>query len=331
MKQGELKIYLLPNGESSVEVKVEDETVWLSLNQIASLFERDNSVISRHLKKIFNDGELDQNRVVAKNATVQNEGGRQVQREIEYFNLDAIISVGYRVNSKKATQFRIWANKILKSYLTRGYVIDRNRFIANKQLLIEAKNALLMIAEKSKLELLQGHESDLLDLVNEYAASWKILEEFDEQKIEIKKLNRQVKFEINYDGTLGLVGRMKDELRRLRLNIYMFGQEMGHKLESIVGAINQTFDGKDLYESIEEKAANLLYLVIKDHPFTDGNKRIGSMLFIYFLENNDYLYRSDGERKINDKTLIALALLVATSNPKEKENTVRLIISLIQN
>jgi len=196
---------------------------------------------------------------------------------------------------------------------------------------LEAQKTLGMIAEKSGFELLQGHEKELIELVSEYAKSWKILEEFDERKLSVKNLNKQVKFEVSYDGVLEIIGEMKERLAKLRVNVYMFGTEVGHKLASIVGSINQTFDGKDLYPSVEEKAANLLYLTIKDHPFTDGNKRIGSMLFIYFLENNAFLYKPNGEKKISDNTIIALALLVATSDPKEKDNIVKLIINLIQN
>jgi len=327
-ERGEIKIYGSDQGK--VEVRVEGETVWLSLMDLTQLFGRDKSVISRHLRNIFKEEELDKNSTVAKNATVQIEGKREVVREIEYYNLDAIISVGYRVNSKKATSFRIWATRTLKDYLVKGYAVNQNLLAKYQEKLLEFQKTLTMIAQKSGFELLKGHESELIDLISEYAKSWKVLEQFDDGKIEVKKLNKQVKFEISYDGVLEIISSMKDRLAKLRVNVYMFGTEVSHKLASIIGSVDQTFDGKDLYSSVEEKAANLLYLTIKDHPFTDGNKRIASMLFIYFLENNDFLYGANGEKKISDNTLIALALLVATSDPKEKDNIVRLIINLIQ-
>jgi prophage maintenance system killer protein/prophage antirepressor-like protein len=327
-KIGEIVIY--GAGSKKVEVRVKGETVWLSLNDLAELFDRDKSVISRHLRNIYDDEELEKTSTVAKNATVQQEGKRKIIREIEFYNLDAIISVGYRVNSKKATAFRVWSTKILKKYLLDGYVVNQNLLMRYREKLSEAQKTLTMITEKAGFELLKGHESELFDLISEYAKSWKVLEAYDDDKLTIKKTHKQVKFEISYDGALEMMGEMRDQLFRLRVNVSFFGQENGQKLQGITGAINQTFDGTDLYPSVEEKAANLLYLVIKDHPFADGNKRIGSMLFIYFLENNSFLYDSNGERKISNNTLIALALLVATSDPKEKDNIVKLIINLIQ-
>ena len=330
-KRGEIVIYKPDGNDGKVEVRVEGETVWLTLNELAALFGRDKSVISRHLRNIFSEGEIDKSSTVAKNATVQKEGNKEVRREIEFYNLDAIISVGYRVNSKEATRFRKWATKTLRDQLTKGYTINNKILARYREKFLEARNTLALIATKSDFELMWGHEKELIELISEYSKSWKVLEEFDENRLPVKNLNKRVKFEISYDGALEIIGEMKGRLAKLHVNVYMFGKEVGHKLASALGSINQTFDGRDLYPSIEEKAANLLYLVIKDHPLADGNKRVASILFIYFLENNSYFYRKSGERKISDNTLVALALLVATSDPKEKENIVKLIINLIQN
>ena len=327
-KRGEIAIY--GAGSKKVEVRVKGETIWLNQKQMAELFDVNVPAVNKHLNNIFDDGELEKASAVSKMEIVRKEGARQVHRNIEHYNLDAIISVGYRVNSKKATAFRVWSTKTLKKYLLDGYVVNQNLLMRYREKLSEAQKTLTMITEKAGFELLKGHETELFDLISEYAKSWKILEAYDDDKLTIKKTHKQVKFEISYDGALEMMGEMRDQLFRLRVNVSFFGQENGKKLQGITGAINQTFDGTDLYPSVEEKAANLLYLVIKDHPFADGNKRIGSMLFIYFLENNSFLYDSNGERKISNNTLIALALLVATSDPKEKDNIVKLIINLIQ-
>ncbi|MCX6808874.1 MAG: virulence protein RhuM/Fic/DOC family protein [Candidatus Berkelbacteria bacterium] len=329
-KRGDIVIYRASAGNISIKAKLVGDTIWLSQKEIAELFDVNVPAVSKHLDNIYKSGELELGRTISKMETVRREGTRDVRRTIDFYNLDAVISVGYRVNSKKATDFRVWASRILKDYLTKGYVVDQKRLLENQKQLIEAQKLLLLIGEKSKFELLHGHELELLDLINEYAKSWRVLDDFDADKLEVKKLHKQVRFEISYDGSLELVGQMREQLAKLRVNVYLFGQEIGPKLKAIMGSINQTFDGSDLYKSVEEKAANLLYLVIKDHPFADGNKRIGAMLFVYFLENNDFLYRKSGEAKISDNTLIALALLVATSNPKEKDSLIKLIINLIQ-
>lgn len=262
--KSELKIYRSKTGEINIEARIQDDTIWLTLNQIAELFDTDKSGISRHIKNIFATGELDPIATVAKNATVQREGSRIIKRNLEYYNLDAIISVCYRVNSQKATDFRIWAGKVLKEYLVTGIVCDQKRLQENQQKFLEVQQLLLMIGKKAKYELLKGREKDLLDLITEYAKSWRVLEDFDKKELIVKKMNKQVKFSVSYDGFLELIGEMKNELAKLKINIYLFGQEVGPKLKSIVGAVNQTFDGKDLYPSVEEKAANLLYLIIKD-------------------------------------------------------------------
>jgi len=333
-KEEKIVIYKAPDGNIRLDVRLTDETIWLSLNQLADLFGRDKSVISRHLRNIYHEHELDQNSTVAKIATVQTEGSRKTTRLIDFYNLDAIISVGYRVNSKKATDFRVWATTTLRNYLTQGYIFDQKRLQTVQENFIEARRCLLLIGEKAKLELLQGHEKDLLDLIDEYAKSLQLLEQYDKGEIDSpaggKKTKNPVKFEISYDGAIELVGRMKNSLARLKTNVYFFGTENGEKLRSVIGAVNQTFSGGDLYPGVADKAANLFYLVIKDHPFNDGNKRIASVLFLYFLANNNFLYKKSGENKISNSTIAVLALLVATSDPREKETIIKLIIKLLE-
>ncbi|MEI8143715.1 MAG: virulence protein RhuM/Fic/DOC family protein [Candidatus Berkelbacteria bacterium] len=325
--QNKITIFKSKDGEINLDVKFKDDTLWLNQGQMAELFDVNQPAIAKHLSNIFRTGELDEKSV---HSILEYTAADKKKYKTKFYNLDAVISVGYRVNSKKATDFRVWATKVLKNYLVQGYVLNERKFEAQKAKLAEIKKTLLLIGEKSEFETMKGHERELIDLIAEYAKSWKLLEGFDEEILPTGKLHNQIRFEISYDGTIELVGKMKDQLQRIRLNVYLFGNQVGEKLRAIVGSVNQTFDGKDLYPSVEEKAAHILYLTIKDHPFSDGNKRIASMMFLYFLENNDFLKRKDGVTKVSDNTLVALALLVATSNPREKDNIIKLIINLLQ-
>lgn len=327
MGENQLVIYTSPKGEIRIEARVKGESIWLSQKQIAELFNTDRTVITRHLRNIFKIGELSESEVCAKNAQMAPDGTKYVTK---YYNLDAIVSVGYRVNSQKATQFRIWATKTLRSYLVKGYAINEKLLLEQKRQLEDIKQTILMIGEKSSNEMMKGHEGDLLQVITEYAKSWRVLDQFDLGQLSISHLRKVVEYELEYKKSKHFILEMRREMVRSGLGNELFGQENGEKLKSILGSINQTYDGEDLYPSLEEKAAHLFYFAIKDHPFVDGNKRIGSMLFLYFLKRNDFLYRSDGEVKINDNSIIALALLVAASNPKEKDNIIRLIINLLQ-
>ncbi len=278
-----IELYKSSNGETQIEVRFENETVWLSLNQISELFNRDKSVISRHLKNIFSTEELNKNSVVAKNATTALDGKTY---QVDFYNLDAIISIGYRVNSKQGTQFRIWATKRLKEYLIQGYSINQKR-------LKELNQLIQIIAETDNNTNEISEAKGLLNILTKYTKSFILLNQFDSNNLELKSLNEN----ITYEG--------------------------------ILKSITQTFDGIYLYPTIEEQASNLLYFVIKNHPFSDGNKRIGAFLFVWFLEKNRHLLKNNGENKINDNALIALALLVAQSNPNEKELMIKLICNLI--
>lgn len=252
-------------------------------------------------------------------------------KPIKIYSLDAVISVGYRVNSLRATQFRIWATNILKKYLVKGYAINKTRLLEQQESLKTLSENLAIIKSKIKSPLLAGQESELFEIVKNYIDSLRILKLYDDQLLTTGKLTSAPKFTLEYENAIQNINYLKTNLQKQNLASDNFGLENGHKLKGLIGAISQTFDNRDLYPSIEEKAAHLLYFVIKDHPFVDGNKRIGSTLFIYLLSKNNYLFKANGEAKINDRALVALALLVAVSDPGEKDTIIKLIINLIKN
>ena len=324
--KGEIIIYKLAKGEVELKVRLEDETIWLSLNQIANLFDRDKSVISRHLRNIFKEGELTKNSVVAKIATTAADGKTY---QVEFYNLDAIISVGYRVNSQRATQFRIWATKILKQYLLQGYAINEKRLLEAKNKFNQLQQTISLLQKQSKKELLQGQEAEILNLLADYSKTLSLLEQFDKGKLKTEK-GRESKFVLKYEKCVDIISKIKTQLISKKEAGDLFGQQRGGGFEGIIKGLYQTFAKKELYQSIDNKAAHLLYLAIKDHPFTDGNKRIASFLFVYFLDKNNYLYRDSGEKKINDNALTALSLLVAESDPKEKDQIIALIMQLLK-
>ena len=322
-------IYQDKSGKTEIDVKVEKDTVWLTQKQIAIVFDKDVKTVNEHIRNIFNEKELEKIPTIRNFQIVQKEGSRQVVRDVEHYNLDMIISVGYRVNSKRATQFRIWATNTLRDYLVKGYNTNQKLLLDQKEKLVSLRETINFIEKKADNYLLKDKSRELLSLINEFAKSLKILEQYDKGKIKIAKTT-PAKFVLDYDRCNNLIIELKAELRKENEAGDLFGQEYDKKFQSIIGTIYQTFDGKELYNSIEEKSANLLYLSIKDHPFADGNKRIASVLFVYFLQMNNYLYTSDFQRKINNNTLASLALLVATSDPKEKEIIIKIIISLLQ-
>ncbi len=323
MKQnGHIAIYETEHGRIKVEVQVSDETVWLSLNQIAKVFERDKSVISKHLKNIFTEGELEQDSTVANFATVQVEGSREVERQVEYYNLDAILSVGYRVNSRQGVQFRRWASNILKEYLIKGHSINQDKITQEKL------NQLQQTVELLSNTLINQHlvsdtGRELISLIKSYAKTWHILIKYDEEKLTVPISLSDIGSNIlDYNEILAAIFNFKQELQQEAGNL--FGLEHNTTLKGIVGNLDQTFSGESLYKSAEEKAAHLLYFIIKDHPFTDGNKRIGSLLFLLYLSKVGI-----NISKINPNSMTALALLIAESDPNQKEIMIKLIINLI--
>jgi len=319
-------LIIYQNKDKKIEVQLREETIWLNLNQIAFLFEKDKSVISRHIRNIFKSGELNKKSTVAKFATVQPEGGRKVKRNIEYYNLDVIIAVGYRVNSKKATQFRIWATQVLKNYLIKGYAINEKKL--TEQRIKEIEKTIKFIKENIRTASLSSSEvKGLLEIIEKYALVWRWIEEYDTGEIKPKKTSKERK-KINYEEAKSAINELKEYLLKKGEASDIFGQERDRGLfESALNTIYQTFDGEDLYPSFEEKAANLLYLIIKNHPFVDGNKRIGALLFLMFLYEN--MSKEELFEKFNSNTLTALCYLVAASLPAQKEQLVNLIINFI--
>ncbi|MFY4808527.1 RhuM family protein [Aliarcobacter butzleri] len=322
----QIVIYEDINGDIKLDVSLENDTLWLSQKQLEVLFDRDKSVISRHIKNIFKENELDKNAVVAKNATTATDGKVY---QVEYYNLDMIISLGYRVNSKRATSFRVWATKILKDYLVNGYSINNKR-LQQKGLkeLNETISLLKDTISKTQLELSEA--KGLLDVIINYSRTWTLLQGYDEDSLKIDFISQKAKFILDIDEAKIGIEKLKNQLIKKGEATELFGREKAGEFEGILRNIYQTFGGVDLIESVEEKAANLLYYIIKGHPFNDGNKRIGAFIFILFLTKNNRLYKSNGELKINDNALVALSLMTAKSDPKQKETIINLIVNILQ-
>ncbi len=318
--QNKIEIFQSSNGEIEFKGDIGKETIWASLDQIAKLFGRDKSGISRHIKNIFSNEELDKNSVVAKNATTASDGKTY---EVEYFNLDMIISIGYRVDSKEATLFRKWATSILKTYLTDGYAINEKKITQTKALLNNLKQTIGFLSSK---EL--GESKEILTLLQNYTKTLSLLESYDKSSIDDFEGNSS-EYQLTYNETTEVLQSLKIELIKKGEATALFAKEKDAQLDGIVGNLYQTFGGVELYPSIEDKASHLLYFIIKDHPFNDGNKRSASFMFIYFLDRCDYLYKANGEKKINDNALTTLTLLVASSDPKEKEILIKLIKHLL--
>lgn len=320
-EHGEIIIYQTEDGKNSLKVQLHDETVWLSLNQMAELFGRDKSVISRHLNNVFKSGELTRDAVVAKNATTAADGKTY---QVDYFNLDAIISIGYRVNSIRGTQFRIWATNVLKQHLIQGYTVNERRLAEKGFSEMEQAVALLTRTLKNRALVLDEGKA-VLDVVGRYAKSWSLLLQYDEKRLELPQDRHQTLYSLDYGQAREFIHALKNDLFTRSEASDLFGYEREHGLKAVLGNIDQTFDGVDLYPSVEEKAAHLLYFIIKDHPFSDGNKRIGSFLFLVFLKENNLLEQAD----INTNALVALALLIAESDPQQKDLMIRLIMNLL--
>jgi prophage maintenance system killer protein len=283
------------------------------------MFARDKSVVSRHLKNIYSSGELDQNSTVAKNATVQIEGGRQVIRELEFYNLDVIISIGYRVNSKVGTHFRQWATQRLKDYLIKGYAVNQER-------LSQLQQSFQLIREAALSEdFSKSQVKEIIDVLADYAIGLDILDGYDKQNLELGMVQPNPVFQISYQEAKLAI----EELRIKFGGSALFGNEKDDSFKSSISTINQTFDSKELYPSVEEKAANLLYFVVKNHSFTDGNKRIAAWLFIRYLAKNNYLLNSKGSPKVANNALATITLMVALSKPEEKELMVLVIVNSI--
>ncbi len=325
-EQEQIVIYVANDGLTAIEVQVQDESVWLNRKQLSELFDRDIKTLGKHLSNVFNEGELNKDATVAKFATVQIEGDREVTREIEHYNLDVIISVGYRVKSKRGTQFRIWANKILKDYLIKGFSINEKRLQQATQQLQELKKV-VQIQEKviSEYHLESDEAQGLIKVIASYSNALDLLDDYDHQRLKIPKKGNIDVVKIEYNEARLAI----DELGKQTKFEGLFGKEKDDSFKGSLENIYQTFDGIELYQTIEEKSAHLLYFVIKNHSFTDGNKRIAAFLFVWFLERNNYLYLPSGNKRIADSTLVALTLMIAQSHPNEKDMMIKVIVNLL--
>ncbi len=321
--KGEIIIYK-SGKDVNLEVKLEEETVWLNQTQMAHLFQKTKQNISLHINNIFKEGELSRNSVVKDYLTTASDSKNYLT---QYYNLDVIISVGYRVKSKRGTQFRIWANKILKNYLVNGYALNQKRLIETSQKLNEVTENLKLLGRIVKEQKLSENENlAFLNLISDYAFALDLLDKYDHQKIEdIKGVGKSV-YKIKLTEILEALGKFKLETNASDL----FAKPKDKSFESSLETIYQTFNGKELYPSLEDKAAHLLYFVVKNHSFVDGNKRIGAFLFIYYLNKNNFLITDEGIRKISNETLVALTIMIAESNPKEKALVVKLIKHLLK-
>ncbi|GAP42946.1 Fic/DOC family/Virulence protein RhuM family [Lentimicrobium saccharophilum] len=326
MNNSEIQIFTSKDGKTEIQVTLENETVWLNQYQLESLFQTNRTSINRHISNIYKTEELDKESTCAKFAQVQKEGNREIKRQIQYYNLDVIISVGYRVNSKRGTEFRIWANKILKEYLIKGFSINELRLKKQNEQLKELQKSVKLIGEAINQKVLSTDESiGLLAIISDYAYALDILDQYDNNTLKITETTEKKSVQITYEEAIGQI----EFVKRKYGNSDLFGKEKDKSFRSSVSTIYQTFDGKDLYPGIEEKAANLLYLITKNHSFADGNKRIAAFLFLYFLDKNGILYNENGNKRIADNALVAITLMIAISKPEDKDIIVRIIVNLI--
>ncbi len=326
--KGEIVIYKDDN-VPEIQVNLVDETVWLTQAQMAELFGRDRNTITDHIQNVYKTAELSQNRTTRNFRVVQNEGKRTVERDLEHYNLDVIISVGYRVNSKRGTQFRIWATQHLREYLLKGYLVNEKRLKENEEVkLKELQQAVGLMQQALEARKLEGYEKELLSIITDYANTWLTLYKFDSGTLDLEGNKKEAKY-LDYEQIKKSIERFKARLVKNKEASELFGQEVSEKLLALLGNIGLTYDGKEVYPTLEEKAAHLLYFAVKNHPFVDGNKRIGALLFILFLIENRFLLNKKGERKINDGALTAITLLVAESKPTQKEVMIKVIVNLI--
>ena len=314
----EVVIFQAEDGKTQLDVQLEQDTVWLNQAQLVDLFERDVSVISRHIRNIFKERELEEKSNLQKMQITNSD------RPVSFYSLDVIISVGYRVKSQRGIQFRQWSTRVLRDHLVQGYTINQQRLEEQTEKLVEMKQAVELLSRTLEhQQLVDDTGKEVLQVINDYAYALATLDRYDHGSLAVEATSGPASFVLEYDEAIALVQSMKGDFEGL------FGQEKDQGFKSALGAISQTFDGKDVYPSIEEKAAHLLYFIVKNHAFTDGNKRIAAAIFIYFLSANGILYRPDGSKRLADNALVALTLLIAESRPEEKEIIVKVIVNLI--
>ena len=324
MDENKIVIYQTEDGQTQIDVRLENETVWLTQAQMAELFEKTPQNITMHICNAYNEGELEKESTCKEYLQVQTEGKRKVKRIQKFYDLDVIISVGYRVHSKRGTAFRIWARRIIKEYLVKGYAVNER---IRKEQIGELRQLVQVVGRTiSNQELPNTTESqDLLDVVVDYTYALDTLDNYDYERLTIDKTTKQEPFHATYENAMEAINGLREKFGGSAL----FGNEKDDSFKSSIGQIYQTFGGEELYPSVEEKAAMLLYLVTKNHSFSDGNKRIAATLFLWFLNNNGILYRKDGSKRLADNTLVALTLMIAESKTEEKDVMVKVVVNLI--
>ena len=311
-------IYQTADGQTSIDVKLENDTVWLSANRMAILFDRDEKTIRTHINNVFSEGELGKEN----NTHFLRVDG--VKQPVAFYSLDVIISVGYRVKSQRGTQFRIWANKVLKEYLIKGYAVNK---ALTEQRYTELKQLVNVLGRTVKAQeaLTSDDALNLVEVVADYAYALDTLDKYDYQQLAVEQTTNEAKFSATYEGAMQAIEELKEKFGGSQ----WFAHEKDDSFKSSIGQIYQTFGGQDLYPSVEEKAAMLLYLVTKNHSFSDGNKRIAATLFLWFMAGNGILYNPDGTKRIADNTLVALTLMIAESRTEEKDVMVKVVVNLI--
>ena len=318
-------IYKTSDKKTQIEVKIEGETVWLNQKQMADLFQNTVPNINIHIKNIYKEKELTKKATIKESLIVQKEGKREISRNVSLYNLDVIISVGYRVKSKRGTEFRQWATQRLNDYLVKGCAVNQKR-------LEQLQQTIQLISQSGNTKTLQLQEArGLLEIISNYTRSFILLNHFDSNNFTNENLDENITYEIQYKEAFLAITTLKKQLIKRKEASALFGNQKDDGFKGALQSIVQTFDGQYLYPTIEEQAANLLYFIIKNHPFSDGNKRIGAFLFVWFLEKNKHRFKKSGEVKVNDNGLAALALLVAQSNPSDKDLMIKLTINLIAN
>ena len=325
-KTAKVEIYESADGKAQIEIRLEHDTLWLSQAQLATLFEKDSDTIGLHLKNIYKEGELDSQATTEQSSVVRQEGKRQVRRNIRFYNLDAIISVGYRVNSKKGTQFRIWATQRLREYLVQGYTLNQERFDKNSRELQQALNLIRKTAQSPELKTDEGR--GLVEIISRYTQTFLWLQRYDEGLLD-NPAGQDGGILPSPTEAMAALTDLKAQLIDRGEATELFAKPRGDGLDSVLGNLQQTVFGEPAYPTIESKAAHLLYFMVKNHPFTDGNKRSGAFLFVDFLHRNNRLLNDKGDMVINNTGLAALTLLVAESDPNQKETLIKLIMNML--
>ncbi len=324
MEENKIIIYQSEDGQTQIDVRLENDTVWLTQAQMAELFQKTPQNITMHIRNAYNDGELDKESTCKEFLQVQTEGTRQVARIQKFYDLDVIISVGYRVKSKRGTAFRIWARNVIKDYLVKGYAVNDN---IRREQIGELRQLIGILGRAIQNQPLMPSEDSqaLFDVVTDYAYALDTLDNYDYERLTIEKTTQEERFHATYENAISEIDALREKFGGSNL----FGNEKDDSFKSSIGQIYQTFGGQELYPSVEEKAAMLLYLVTKNHSFSDGNKRIAATLFLWFLNNNGILYREDGTKRLPDNTLVALTLMIAESKTEEKDVMVKVVVNLI--